>query len=109
MAKSGRPRKWTYMDLNHVKALMAYRSASKVAEIMGTTKNAVLGALYREKVKNGYVPPLDSKYTVPKIRSQFKGNPALGERKCNVCDKTFTRAGRFDLFCDECRRLGRVT
>jgi len=63
MNKAGRPRKWTHIDLNHVRALMEYRSASKVAEIMGTTKNAVIGALYRDKVRNGYVPPEDSKYT----------------------------------------------
>ena len=66
MAKPGRRRKWTHIDLNHVRALMEYRSASNVAEIIGTTKNAVIGALYRDKVRNGYVPPEDSKYTGPK-------------------------------------------
>ena len=66
MAKLGRRRKWTNVDLNHVMALMEYRSASKVASIMGTTKNAIIGALYRDKIRNGYVPPEDSKYTGPK-------------------------------------------
>ena len=32
-------------------------------EYLPALRNAVLGALYRDKVKNGYVPPPDSKYT----------------------------------------------
>ena len=36
---------------------------SEIGKIFDTTKNAVLGALYRDKIKNGYVPPIDSKYT----------------------------------------------
>ena len=36
---------------------------SEIGKVFGTTKNAILGALYRDKVKNGYVPPPDSKYT----------------------------------------------
>ena len=38
----------------------------KIGKIFGATKNAVIGALYRDKVKDGYVPPQDSKYTGPK-------------------------------------------
>ena len=59
-----RPRgKWTDRELNQVKFLKDYRSASQVAKIFGTTKNAIIGALYRDKVRDGYVPPEDSKYT----------------------------------------------
>ena len=62
-----RPRgKWSDSELNQVKFLNAYNSASQIAYIFGATKNAVIGALYRDKVKNGYVPPEDSKYTGPK-------------------------------------------
>ena len=62
-----RPRgKWTNSELNQVKFLYGYQSASKIAKIFGTTKNAVIGALYRDKVKNGYIPPEDSKYIGPK-------------------------------------------
>jgi len=62
-----RPRgKWTDRELNQVKFLKDYNSASQIAKIFGTTKNAVIGALYRDKVRNGYVPPEDSKYTGPK-------------------------------------------
>ena len=53
-----RPRgKWSDSELNQVKFLHAYNSTSQIAKIFGTTKNAITGALYRDKVKNGYVPP----------------------------------------------------
>ena len=59
-------RKWTNHELNHVKYLTKCNSASEIGKILGTTKNAVIGALYRDKVRDGYVPPEDSKYTGPK-------------------------------------------
>ena len=63
-----RPRgKWTYSELNDVKCLVEHNfSTSKIGKIFGTTKNAIIGALYRDKVRSGYVPPEDSKYTGPK-------------------------------------------
>ena len=108
MARPGPQRKWTDSQLEDAKYLMAHNfTASRVGEILSTTKNAVLGALYRDKVRNGYVPPSDSKYTVSKIRHRFKRDPSLGEMECYVCSKTFIRTGRFDRFCFECRRTGR--
>ena len=102
-------RQWTDSQLSDAKYLMAHNfSASKVGKIFNTTKNAVLGALYRDKVRNGYAPPPDSKYTVSKIRHRFKRDSSLGEMKCYVCSKTFTRSSRFDRFCYECKRTGRV-
>ena len=102
-------RQWTDSQLSDAKYLMANNfSASKVGNIFNTTKNAVLGALYRDKVRNGYVPPPDSKYTVTKIRHRFKRDSSLGEMQCYVCSKTFTRSSRFDRFCYECKRTGRV-
>ena len=107
MARIGRPREWTDSQLSEAKYLMANNfSASKVGKILNTTKNAVLGALYRDKVRKGYVPPADSKYTVTK--NSHKHDPSLGEMECYVCSKTFIRSGRFDRFCYECRRTGRV-
>ena len=109
MVNLGRQMKWTNSQLSDAKYLMEHNfTASRVGEILNTTKNAVLGALYRDKVRNGYAPPPDSKYTVSKIRHRFKRDPSLGERKCNICEKSFTKSGRFDLFCYECRRTGRV-
>ena len=62
-----RPRgKWTNKELSYVKYLTKCNSASEIGKILGTTKNAVIGALYRDKIRNGYVPPEDSKYTGPK-------------------------------------------
>ena len=62
-----RPRgKWTDSELDQVKFLHAYNSTSEVGKIFRTTKNAIIGALYRDKIKNGYVPSEDSKYTGPK-------------------------------------------
>ena len=102
-------RQWTDTQLDDAKYLMANNfTASRVGEILNTTKNAVLGALYRDKVRNGYVPPSDSKYTVSKIRHRFKRDPSLGEMQCYVCSKTFNRSSRFDRFCYECKRTGRV-
>ena len=60
---TGRHKVWTESKLNQVKFLMKYNSMSEIGKIFDTTKNAVLGALYRDKVKHGYVPPPDSKYT----------------------------------------------
>ena len=62
-----RPRgKWSDSELDQVKFLNAYNSTSHIAKIFGTTKNAIIGALYRDKIKNGYTPPEDSKYIGPK-------------------------------------------
>ena len=60
---TGRHKIWTDEKLNQVKILVKYNSTSRVGKMFDTTKNAVLGALYRDKVKNGYVPPPDSKFT----------------------------------------------
>ena len=60
---TGKCKIWTDEKLNHVKYLTKCSSAREIGKVFGTTKNAILGALYRDKVKNGYVPPIDSKYT----------------------------------------------
>jgi len=57
---------WTDEKLDRVKDFAQHNSAREIGEIFGTTKNAILGALYRDKVKNGYVPPPDSKYAIKK-------------------------------------------
>ena len=62
---------WTEEKLNEAKKLLQNTSASKAGAIMGFSRNAILGALYREKEKNGYVPPADSPYA--RIRKYRKG------------------------------------
>ena len=108
MANTGRQMEWREEELKLAGELIKDHTAEEVGKIFNKSKNSVLGVLYREKIKNGYVPSPSSKYTRPRMRSRFKSDPTLGERKCNICEKTFTRSGRFDLFCYECRRTGRV-
>ena len=69
--KKGRPKVWTDEKLNKVKDLAQSKSSSEIGKIFYTTKNAILGALYRDKIKNGYIPPLDSKYA--RIRKYHRG------------------------------------
>ena len=109
MANTGRQMEWKEKDLKLAGELIKNHTAEEVGKIFSKSKNSVLGVLYREKIKNGYVPPADSKYTKPRMRSRFKSDPALGERKCYICEKTFIKSGRFDVFCHDCKRTGRVT
>ena len=99
---------WREEDLKRAGELIKNHTASEVGKIFNKSKNAVLGVLYREKVKNGYTPPPDSKYTKTRMRHRFKSDPALGEMECYICSTTFTKSGRFDRFCYECKRTGRV-
>tara|TARA_R110002110_G_scaffold33807_1_gene115687 strand:- start:215 stop:601 length:387 start_codon:yes stop_codon:yes gene_type:complete len=100
---------WREEELKLAGQLIKSHTATEVGKIFNKSKNAVLGVLYREKIKNGYVPAPDSKYTGPRMRNRFMSDPALGEMKCNICSTTFTRSGPYDRFCYECKRTGRVT
>ena len=44
---------WTKEKLNEAKKLLETLSTSKAGAVMGVSKNAILGGLYREKQKNG--------------------------------------------------------
>ena len=99
---------WREEDLTRAGELIKSHTASEVGKIFNKSKNAVLGVLYREKIKNGYVPSLTSKYTKTRARTRFKSDPTLGKMKCYICSTIFTKSGRFDRFCYECKRTGRV-
>ena len=99
---------WREEDLKLAGELIRNHTAAEVGKIFNKSKNSVLGVLYREKIKNGYVPPDDSKFTKTRTRPRFKSDPTLGEMKCYICSNTFTKSGRFDRFCYECKRTGRV-
>ena len=107
--KTGRSMEWKQEDLKLAGELIRNHTAAEVGKIFNKSKNSVLGVLYREKVKNGYAPPADSKYTKTRTRPRFKSDPALGEMKCYICSTTFTKSGPYDRFCYECKRTGRVT
>ena len=51
--------------------LLKKLSYSTVGKILHRSKNSVIGVLYRDKVKSGYIPPLDSKYA--RIRKYHRG------------------------------------
>ena len=108
MANTGRQMEWREEELKLAGELIKDHTAEEVGKIFNKSKNAVLSVLYREKIKNGYVPSLTSKYTKTRARPRFKSDPALGEMKCYICSTTFTKSGRFDRFCYECKRTGRV-
>ena len=65
------PHTWTKEEIEKIEKLIKNHTAREAGEMINRTKNAVLGVLYREKVKRGYVPPLDSKYA--RIRKYRKG------------------------------------
>ena len=109
MGNIGRQMEWKEEELKLAGELIKGHTAEEVGKIFNKSKNAVLGVLYREKIKNGYVPPADSKFTKTRTRPRFKSDPTLGKMKCYICSNTFTKSGRFDRFCYECKRTGRVT
>jgi len=57
---------WTEEEIKLVKELKQKYSASQVGLYFGVTKNSIIGLLYKEKLKDGYIPAPDSKYTVRK-------------------------------------------
>ena len=62
---------WTSKEMGQARELAKTNSYSTVGKILHRSKNSVLGVLYRDKVKNGYIPPLDSPYA--RIRKYRKG------------------------------------
>ena len=68
---TGRPKFWTDENIERAKRLWHTHTAREVGRMFDRSKNSVLGALYRDKVTNGYIPPLDSPYA--RIRKYRKG------------------------------------
>ena len=102
---TGRPKFWTDENIERAKRLWHTHTAREVGRMFDRSKNSVLGALYRDKVKNGYTPPPDSKYSKPhKNKYIFLNKYNYGERKCNLCEKDFIKYFKFAVFCDNCRK-----
>jgi|TARA_R100001463_G_scaffold31190_3_gene70598 hypothetical protein len=53
---------WTKEEIEEVKELKKKHSASQVGILFNVSKNSIIGLLYKEKLKDGYVPSPDSKY-----------------------------------------------
>ena len=103
----GRSRIWTDENIERAKGLMKTHTAREVGLKFAKSKNSVLGVLYRDKVKNGYMPPPDSKYSKSKPNRKkytFRHAHNYGERKCNICEKVFIKNFKFAVFCDNCRK-----
>ena len=64
--RSGIEKRYTDRELDLIEKLKEKYSYSQIGTIFGRSKNSVLGAVYRRRLKRGYVPPEDSVYTVPK-------------------------------------------
>ena len=64
--RSGIEKRYTDRELDLIEKLKEKYSYSQIGTIFGRSKNSVLGAVYRRKLKNGYKPPKDSPYTIPK-------------------------------------------
>ena len=62
---------WTLEETEKARELLKIHSYATVGKMLHRSKNSVLGVLYRDKIKNGYTPPLDSPYA--RIRKYRKG------------------------------------
>ena len=90
---------WT--EDNFVRAKKLYKQGvrtSLIAQELGTTRNAILGKMYRNK--------LSTKSTSTRQRtrhSQGTHFKKYGESKCLLCNKTYTTYSKFDRFCSPCK------
>ena len=96
---------WTDETFNQIIKLREQKwSYSKIAKRMGTTKNSVMGKMYRHKIKNGYKPE------VKQIgKERFKnGHPLyfkkIGTNICFICNKVYNIFSVHDRFCGACKR-----
>ena len=94
---------WTPNNIDSLMELSKTElTSTKIAMELGTTKNAVIGKLYRIKVKNGHTP----KSVQPRNNRRlsigyFKKH---GKKLCNLCNKMFMSYSRYDRFCEQCKR-----
>jgi len=79
------------------------KTINEIGALVGLTKNAVLGRLFRDKVKNGYVPSPNSSYARRRKYNHDRGE-SIGTRQCNVCQKEFNIYSRYERFCESCRK-----
>ena len=95
---------WTIENLNKAKKLIKQGFTSRqIGSKLGVSKNSVLGMLYRDKVKRGYIP--NNKSPVIKNDNINKSYfTKTGERNCMMCKENFDMYSRFDRFCDRCKK-----
>ena len=94
---------WTQEQTEDLKHMMSKGLApGEIAEQLAVSKNAVVGKMHRLRIKNGHAPQTCRKNNMTRT---YKG-PVIGTRPCNICSKKFKMHGRFDRFCDPCKRRG---
>ena len=104
---------WTQEKIKEAKELMKTYSAKTTGEKLSTaerkiTKNAVLGVLYRQKIKEGYTPPADSPFAIKK--------PNYPRRRLKICPECkgigyikLSFEGEENIkSCDVCKSSGEV-
>ena len=64
-------KKWTQNEIELARELLKKHSYATVGKMLHRSKNSVIGVLYRDKIKSGYILPLDSKYA--RIRKYHRG------------------------------------
>ena len=99
---------WTSSNIDRLIRLSHTElSSTKIAIELGTTKNSVLGKLYRIKLSNGHTPkPL-------KVRNHNRLNIGYfkthGKKACTLCKKMYMTYSRYDKFCYDCKRRSPYT
>ena len=94
---------WTSSNIDRlIKLSHTELSSTKIAIELGTTKNSVLGKLYRIKLSNGHTPkPVQVRNHNRLNIGYFK---ALGKKACTLCKDMFMSYSKYDRFCDRCKR-----
>lgn len=81
------------------------KTATEIGAIVGLTKNAVMGRIYRHKTKNGYVPAPTSRYAfIRKYRKHKSHQIVIGTSKCIICSKSYDMHSKYERFCNSCRK-----
>ena len=95
---------WTIENLNKAKKLIKQgMTAREIGSKLDASRNSVLGMLYRDKIKRGYIP--NNKSPVIKNDNINKSYfTKTGERNCMMCKENFDMYSRFDRFCDRCKK-----
>ena len=76
----------------------------QMAPLVGMSRYAIIGKLYRHKVKNGYVPTRKNSYNSSSRMNKSFRTTLLGKRSCNMCQKKFDMFSKYDRFCESCRK-----
>ena len=101
--------KWSEEKFNQAKKLSHKKIPYiKIAKRLGTSKNSVMGKLFRDKVKHGHIPNANkyasnNKYYKRKEHETPLRFTKYGTDNCLICKKSYTTYSKFDRFCKICK------